>query len=216
MSLHSSNSLVGRTVFVLSECLLKFVGKEKEPTPLRDDEVRRLLGQADPTEEAPMREEIPFLIGQVVEITEGLLMNTNPAISERLLRFRDAGIQMAIDDFGTGYSSLSYLKRFHVYKLKIDQSFVRDITDDPEDRGIVVAIIQLAKSLGFLTIAEGVETVAALEELQRLGCCFAQGYLFSPALALPDFIAWCKANPNASEAAGAERYHDPVCLALAG
>jgi EAL domain-containing protein (putative c-di-GMP-specific phosphodiesterase class I) len=89
------------------------------------------------------------------------------------------GIRVAIDDFGTGYSSLSYLKKFKIYKLKIDQSFVRDITTDADDRAIVTTIIQMASNLGFHTIAEGVETTSQLRLLEEYGCHEYQGYLFS-------------------------------------
>ena len=114
-----------------------------------------------------------------LELTEGVAM-TDPVTAIAMMdKLHQRGVLLSIDDFGTGYSSLSHLKRFKVYKLKIDQSFVRDITDDPEDRAIVSAIISMADSLGMQTIAEGVETAGQLAFLQAQGCTEVQGYYYS-------------------------------------
>ncbi|OGB35038.1 MAG: diguanylate cyclase [Burkholderiales bacterium RIFCSPLOWO2_12_FULL_61_40] len=122
-----------------------------------------------------------------LELTEGVAM-TDPhkaiAVMDDLHR---RGVKLSIDDFGTGYSSLSYLKRFPVYKLKIDQSFVRDIEQDPDDRAIVGAIIGMADSLGLKTIAEGVETEGQLAFLRARGCTETQGYYFSKPLTTQAF-----------------------------
>jgi diguanylate cyclase (GGDEF)-like protein/PAS domain S-box-containing protein len=114
-----------------------------------------------------------------LELTEGVAMH-NPQNGVAIMdKLHERGIRMSIDDFGTGYSSLSYLKKFKVYKLKIDQSFVRDIDTETEDRAIVNGVISLAKSLCLKTIAEGVETREQLEFLREKGCDEMQGYLFS-------------------------------------
>ena len=122
-----------------------------------------------------------------LELTEGVAM-TNPQNAVAVMNdLHQRGVRMSIDDFGTGYSSLSHLKKFQVYKLKIDQSFVRDITDDPDDKAIVAAIISMADSLGMQTIAEGVETEGQLAFLRARGCTEVQGYYFSQPLPAQGF-----------------------------
>jgi diguanylate cyclase (GGDEF)-like protein/PAS domain S-box-containing protein len=115
----------------------------------------------------------------VVEITEGLLLNPTSQITDKLFKFRDAGVQIAIDDFGTGYSSLAYLKKFHIDYLKIDQNFVRDITTNPNDMALCEAMIVMAHKLGLQVTAEGVETAEQRDLLLAAGCDYAQGYYFA-------------------------------------
>lgn len=122
-----------------------------------------------------------------LELTESVAMHDPQKAIDVMNNLHDRGIRMSIDDFGTGYSSLSHLKKFKVYKLKIDQSFVRDITIDQEDKAIVSAIISMAKRLGLQTIAEGVETAEQLEYLQQEGCDEIQGYFYSKPLSAKEF-----------------------------
>jgi len=127
-----------------------------------------------------------------LELTEGVAMHNPQSAIAVMNNLQERGVRMSIDDFGTGYSSLSYLKEFKVYKLKIDQSFVRDISTDPEDKAIVSAIINLAKSLGLKTIAEGVETEGQQAFLREQGCDEMQGYLFSKPIPAEQFDALLK------------------------
>ncbi|MFM1980617.1 MAG: hypothetical protein RLZ68_1882 [Pseudomonadota bacterium] len=118
-----------------------------------------------------------------LEITESSLMHNVDEVIQTLHRLVALGVRLAIDDFGTGYSSLAYLKRFPVHKLKIDQSFVREIDTAQSDLGIVKAVIALAQTLGLEFLAEGVETQAHLMTLRALGCNHFQGYLFAKPMA---------------------------------
>ena len=121
-----------------------------------------------------------------LELTESVLMHDAQFAEPLLQALKTRGIQLAIDDFGTGYSSLSYLKRFPIDTLKIDQSFVHDITTDPDDATIVSAVISMGKSLKQRVIAEGVETRAQFAFLQAHCCGEGQGYYFSPPVAADD------------------------------
>lgn len=121
----------------------------------------------------------PVLGAIELELTESLLMSNAEGAIDTLNKLHEAGIRFSIDDFGTGYSSLSYLKRFPISSLKIDQSFVHDLSNDRDDEAIVAAIIALGHSLGLSIIAEGVETTAQLAKLRKMGCNEIQGYLFS-------------------------------------
>lgn len=127
-----------------------------------------------------------------LELTESAAMDAPLEAIAVMDNLHARGIRMSIDDFGTGYSSLSYLRKFKVGKLKIDQSFVRDITEDPESRAIVSAIITLASSMGFQTIAEGVETAGQLSFLRLQGCNEVQGYYFSKPLAVIEFESFMR------------------------
>ncbi len=123
-----------------------------------------------------------------IELTESAIMNDAEASISTLERMKSRGIAISIDDFGTGYSSLSYLKRLPLDILKIDQSFVRDITTDRNDAAIVRAIIGLAQSLGIKVIAEGVEDEHQLSFLNNYGCNYGQGFLFGRPLPPEIFV----------------------------
>jgi diguanylate cyclase (GGDEF)-like protein/PAS domain S-box-containing protein len=130
------------------------------------------------------------------ELTEVAAMKNPEQAAHTMSELSALGLTLSIDDFGTGYSSLSQLKRFKVYKLKIDQSFIRDIVDDLEDQAIVDAIINMAHSLGMITIAEGVETPAQLAFLKSHHCDEIQGYLYSHPLEVADFEQLLRSPPR--------------------
>ena len=122
-----------------------------------------------------------------LELTENIVMDDANRLIERLHALRTLGVKLALDDFGTGYSNLSYLKRFPLDRLKIDQSFMRDVTTNPDDAAIVRAVLSVGHNLGFELVAEGVETEAQVEWLRRERCERIQGYFFSRPVAAPEF-----------------------------
>jgi diguanylate cyclase (GGDEF)-like protein/PAS domain S-box-containing protein len=129
-----------------------------------------------------------------IEITEGLLLDDRPEVVARIHALAQAGFRLSLDDFGTGYSAMAYLKRFPIREIKIDRSFVRDMTVDLADRAIVEAIVVMAHRLGLEVVAEGVETEAQAALLRAVGCDYAQGWLFGRPQALADLEAlWAQA-----------------------
>jgi diguanylate cyclase (GGDEF)-like protein/PAS domain S-box-containing protein len=127
-----------------------------------------------------------------LELTESLLLEDVEKVIRTMQTLKELGVGFSIDDFGTGYSSLAYLKRLPLDQIKIDQSFVRDIDHDADDRIIVQAIISLASNLGLHVIAEGVETVEQRDFLARNGCQAYQGYLFSRPMPRAEFAHFVK------------------------
>lgn len=145
------------------------------------------------------RQDIPALIEHIlaefqvksdlleIEITESMSMQDPVRSIECIGRLRQMNVAVALDDFGTGYSNLSYLRSFPIRKLKLDSSFIADLTTNPEDAGMSTAIIEMAHSLNLLVVAEGVERVSQMTMLRARGCDQMQGYLFSPAISASDF-----------------------------
>jgi len=131
-----------------------------------------------------------------LEITESIIMENPEMAAETLHKLSDMGVHLSIDDFGTGYSSLSYLKRFPINTLKIDRSFVRDITTDSDDAAIAKAVIALAHSMKLKVIAEGVETVEQLDFLRAQRCDQIQGYYLSRPLAAAEMETLLLAKPG--------------------
>ncbi len=124
-----------------------------------------------------------------LELTENIVMQDIDAVAKDLRELNRLGVSIAIDDFGTGYSSLSYIKKLPVQRIKVDQSFVRNMTQDPNDAAIVRAIITLGRSLGLEVVAEGVETTKQLQGLRDVGCELAQGFLFGRPMPIEDIAA---------------------------
>lgn len=129
-----------------------------------------------------------------LELTESILIGDTENVLQTVQRLKTLGIKLSLDDFGTGYSSLSYLKRFAVDKVKIDQSFISDMDKNPSDAAIVRAIIQMSKSLGLRTIAEGIEEEYLVKYLQIYHCDEAQGYYYSRPISSDDFVLWVLAS----------------------
>lgn len=130
----------------------------------------------------------------LLEITETMMIEESWQVMDVLNRLRQLGLRLSIDDFGTGYAGMGYLQRLPVQEVKIDQIFVRQVVNSGKAREIIASVIQLADKLEMSVIAEGVETQETQDALRQLGCSFAQGFLYSRPLALPDFIDWCTAS----------------------
>jgi diguanylate cyclase (GGDEF)-like protein len=128
-----------------------------------------------------------------LELTESALMQNADDVLQALKEIKTLGFSLAIDDFGTGFSSLSYLRRFPIDRLKIDQSFVRDIERTPVNESIARAIVALANSLSLDTVAEGIEIPLEKGVLENMGCTEGQGYLFARPMAAEDFVIWLTA-----------------------
>lgn len=139
----------------------------------------------------------PFDPGQIVlEITESVMMQTDPATVRKLERLKSMGFELAIDDFGTGFSSLNYLKHLPVKLLKVDRSFVSGVIDDPNDAVICEAIIQMSVAMDLKLIAEGVETPEQMTWLAERGVSFAQGYFYAKAVPARDFSPYLRPQAN--------------------
>jgi EAL domain-containing protein (putative c-di-GMP-specific phosphodiesterase class I) len=129
-----------------------------------------------------------------VEITESAMMESQRITLDVLRELKGVGVTVSLDDFGTGYSSLGYLKGFPVDTVKIDRSFIRELTSDPDDASLTAAIISMAKALSLRVVAEGVETEEQLAFLREHGCDEAQGYLFSRPLPAEEATEYLRRN----------------------
>jgi EAL domain-containing protein (putative c-di-GMP-specific phosphodiesterase class I) len=128
------------------------------------------------------------------ELTESALMVEPETVIETLRRLRDLGIELMVDDYGTGYSSLRYLQQMPVSSIKIDQSFVRRMIDDPQSAAIVRSTVDLCHALHMQAIAEGVEAEPVFDALTALGCDAVQGYYVGKPLPVADFPAWARSS----------------------
>lgn len=137
--------------------------------------------------------------GLTLEVTEGAIIGDFEQSSRLLNQARDMGVRVSIDDFGTGYSSLSYFKRIPADELKIDKSFTFRIAKDPQDAGLVQTIIALSKQFRLDVVAEGVEDAHTLAMLRDMGCDYAQGYYYAPALERHKFFDWVAAHGGVAE-----------------
>lgn len=140
-----------------------------------------------------------------VELTESALMHDPDAAAEMLCTLRAAGFEIYIDDFGTGYSSLSYLKRFPIDKLKIDRSFVNDLSASGGSLAIVTAVLGVARALGMRVVAEGIETEEQMGMLRANGCDMGQGYHIARPMMAADFAAWARAAKGVDLVASSSR-----------
>jgi EAL domain-containing protein (putative c-di-GMP-specific phosphodiesterase class I) len=129
-----------------------------------------------------------------VEITEGVLLQENDKTLQTLHRLRELGVRVSMDDFGTGYSSLSYLRSFPFDKIKIDRSFISDLSGKRDGEAIIRAIAGLGKSLGMTTVAEGVETADQMARIRAEGCTDVQGYLISKPVPAAEVLTFLSAD----------------------
>ena len=138
----------------------------------------------------------------IVEITETAIMKNMDAVVPRLAALKATGIRVAIDDFGTGYSSLAYLQHFPIDTLKIDRSFISTMADSPESGALIHTLVQLGKSLGLQTLAEGIEESSQYSQLEREHCDSGQGYIFGRPLEADAVEAFLLARSFGGSSAG--------------
>ncbi|RZA19347.1 MAG: EAL domain-containing protein, partial [Proteobacteria bacterium] len=129
-----------------------------------------------------------------VEITEGEWLRSNPQVLTQLAAIRELGVDVAIDDFGTGYSNFSYLHEIPANVVKLDKSMITGMEHSPRHQLIVQTVLELARKLGYRTVAEGVETFKCMQMIRALGCDEAQGYFFARPMPEQEFLGWSGAS----------------------